>query len=69
MASLEDIFTPPRSRFKFVCDRCGSLSIRIADPGRSPLNTPVECARCGAVRGTLGELHELARQGSDQFEF
>jgi ribosomal protein L37E len=69
MPSLEDTFTRRRSRFKFVCERCGSLSIKVTDPVTSPLTTPVECARCGAVRGTLGELHELARRSSDLFEF
>jgi hypothetical protein len=52
-----------------VVERCGSLSIEVADPVTSPSTTLVECARCGAVRGTLGELHELARLSSDLFEF
>ncbi len=69
MTSVERIFCRQRPRFKFVCESCGSLSIKVADPVTSPLTTLVECARCGAVRGTLGELHELARQSSDLFEF
>jgi ribosomal protein L37E len=69
MTSVEQTFTRQQSRFKFVCERCGSLSIKVADPVTSPLTTVVECARCGAVRGTLGELHDLARRSSDLFEF
>src|SRR5882762_3460387 len=29
----------------------------------------VRCGRCNAVRGTLEELHDLARRGNDVFEF
>ena len=69
MTSVEDTFAGERPRFKFVCEGCGSLSIKVADPLTSPSTTPVVCARCGAVRGTLGELHELAQRSSDLFEF
>jgi hypothetical protein len=69
MTNVEDTFTGQRSRFKFVCERCGSLSIKVADPATSPLTTLVACARCNAVRGTLGDLHELARRSADPFEF
>jgi hypothetical protein len=56
-------------RFKIVCDECGSLSIRVADPANSPAVTLVQCGRCSAVRGTLGDLHDLARRGTELFEF
>jgi|GEM_PF-1007801 hypothetical protein len=55
--------------FRIVCDRCGGLSIKMADPTKSPATALVQCARCNAVRGTLGELHDLARRGHDVFEF
>ena len=55
--------------FKTVCQECGSLSIKVADPINAPGATPVQCGRCGAVRGTLEELHDLARRGDDVFEF
>jgi hypothetical protein len=55
--------------FRFVCDRCGGLPIKMVDPVKSPATTVVQCARCDAVRGTLGELHELARRSTDVFEF
>ena len=55
--------------FRVVCDHCGGFSIRIADPAKSPATALVQCARCDAVRGTLGDLHELARRSTDVFEF
>jgi hypothetical protein len=58
-----------RVGFRVVCDQCGGLSIKIADPVKSPATAPVQCARCDAVRGTLGDLHELARRSTDDFEF
>jgi hypothetical protein len=58
-----------RPGFKTVCQECGSLSIKVADPVNAPGATPVQCGRCGAVRGTLAELHDLARRGDDVFEF
>lgn len=56
-------------RFKVVCEACGSLSIKVADPANAPASTPVHCGRCNAVRGTLGELQDMARRGTDSFEF
>jgi hypothetical protein len=58
-----------RSHFKIVCEDCGSLSIKVADPANSPDTTVVQCGRCGAVRGTLADLHVLARSSHDIFEF
>ena len=55
--------------FRIVCDCCGSLSIRIADPATSPASALVQCRGCDAVRGTLGDLQDLARRGTDVFEF
>ena len=55
--------------FRLVCDRCGGLAIKIADPTKSSDSTPVQCRGCDAVRGTLGELHDLARRATDVFEF
>jgi hypothetical protein len=62
---------PPRERpgFKVVCSNCGSLSIKVADRVHATDNTPVECARCGAIRGTLGGLRDLALRSGDIFEF
>lgn len=58
-----------RSEFKIVCDNCGSLSIKVAKPVDAPGTTPVQCGRCGAIRGTLADLHELALRSRDVFEF
>jgi predicted nucleic acid-binding Zn ribbon protein len=57
-------------KFKFVCDACGSLTIRVDHADRAPETTIVECGRCNAPRGTLATLRDLARLGpSDLFEF
>ena len=58
-----------RSGFKIVCNNCGSLSIKVADAVNAPSTTPVQCGRCGAIRGTLADLHHLALRGGDIFEF
>jgi hypothetical protein len=58
-----------QSGFKVVCCQCGSLSIKMADFANAPAETKIECGRCTAVRGTLAELHVLARTGNDSFEF
>jgi hypothetical protein len=61
---------PGRSAgFRMVCDCCGGLSIRMADPTKSAASTPVQCGGCDAVRGTVGELQDLARRATDVFEF
>jgi hypothetical protein len=66
MASLENTLG---QRFKIVCWDCGSLSIKVANPANSPAAALVHCGRCSAVRGTLGDLHDLARRGTELFEF
>jgi hypothetical protein len=63
MVSAEDTAARKRSRFKIVCEDCASLSIKVADPANSPNATLVRCGRCNAARGTLEELHDLARRG------
>jgi hypothetical protein len=69
MTGIEDTATQQRSRFKVVCEDCGGLSIKVEDPANSPATVLVRCGRCNAVRGTLAELHEMARQSTDSFEF
>jgi uncharacterized Zn finger protein len=62
--------TGERQGFKVVCESCGSLSIRAGGHVTDAPDTAlVECGRCGAVRGTLADLHVLARSGHDLFEF
>jgi hypothetical protein len=39
--------------FKFVCEVCGSLTIKIAHPVQAPGTTIVECGRYNSPRGTL----------------
>lgn len=59
--------TVERTGFKIICDACGGLSIKQAD--RVDPASAIQCGRCKAVRGTLAELHDLARRGKDVFEF
>ena len=55
--------------FKIICTDCGSLAIKVADPAHASGDTVIECRRCNAVRGTVADLHILARRGRDLFEF
>jgi len=55
--------------FKIVCTDCGSLSIKLTDPANASDDSIVECRRCSAVRGTMADLHVLARRSRDLFEF
>lgn len=58
-----------RSQLKIVCEACGSLAIKAINPASQPELTKIYCRRCNAVRGTLADLHELARRSADVFEF
>jgi hypothetical protein len=62
---------PPRERpgLKVVCEECGNLSIKAIEPASAPDLAKIHCRRCNAVRGTLADLHELARRSADVFEF
>ncbi|WP_407170157.1 hypothetical protein [Bradyrhizobium sp. ORS 111] len=55
--------------FKIICTDCGSLSIKPTDPVHASDDTLIECRQCSAVRGTVADLHVLARRGRDLFEF
>ena len=55
--------------FKVVCDHCGSLSIKLMVPADETSTTTIRCGKCGAARGTMAELQELARRGTNIFEF
>lgn len=57
------------SGFKVICSECGSLSIKLGDPAQASGDTIIACGRCNAVRGTMAELHVLARHSRDVFEF
>jgi hypothetical protein len=69
MMNLAEHASGERTGFRVVCVDCGGLSIKIANPAKSPVTANVKFARCDAVRGTLGDLHELARRSTDDFEF
>jgi hypothetical protein len=46
--------------FRLVCDDCGSLTIKIENPEGASREAIVYCGRCGASRGSLGGLRDLA---------
>jgi hypothetical protein len=58
-----------RPGLKVVCEECGNLSIKPIDLVSAPDLAKIHCRRCNAVRGTLADLHELARRSADVFEF
>ena len=69
MLKVDDVSDLERCSFKVVCEDCGSLSIKLENPERAPGNAQIRCSGCGAVRGTLADLRDLARRGNGQFEF
>jgi hypothetical protein len=46
--------------FQMVCGDCGSLAITIENPVSASRKTIVYCGECGASRGTVGALRDLA---------
>jgi hypothetical protein len=57
MSKMMDICPP----FQLVCAGCDALGIMIENDAESaPSATPIRCRGCGAVRGTLGGLRNLA---------
>ncbi len=46
--------------FQMVCGDCGSLGIRIENPESASRQEIVCCRGCGAPRGTVGALRDLA---------
>ena len=46
--------------FQMVCCDCGGLAIIIEDPVSASRETIVQCGGCGASRGTVGGLRDLA---------
>jgi hypothetical protein len=46
--------------FQIVCANCGCLSIRIEEPLQSSREEIVYCGDCGASRGSVGALRDMA---------
>ena len=57
------------TNLKVVCEACGDLSIKAADLANAPDSAEIRCRRCNAIRGTVADLHELARRSTGEFEF
>jgi hypothetical protein len=49
-----------RPRFQLVCVNCDALGIVLDYAEGAPSSTPIKCRDCGALRGTLGDLRNLA---------
>jgi hypothetical protein len=49
-----------RPAFQLVCINCDALGIVLDYAEGAPLSTPIKCSYCGAPRGTLGDLRNLA---------
>ncbi len=50
--------------FQIVCVECGCLAIIIEDPVKASREAIVYCGDCGASRGTVGALRDLAVRSS-----
>ena len=48
------------AEFQMVCGECGSLTIKIENPESASREAIVYCGHCGASRGTMGGLRDLA---------
>lgn len=46
--------------FEMECADCGSLAVKIENPELASREAIVYCADCGASRGTVGALRDLA---------
>ena len=46
--------------FQIVCGKCGGLAVKIENPERASRETIVYCRDCGASRGTMGGLRNVA---------
>jgi hypothetical protein len=56
--------------FHLVCASCDALGIVIENDAESAsLATPIRCRNCGAVRGTLGGLRDLALSEPHDIDF
>jgi hypothetical protein len=49
-----------KADFQIICSKCGCLAIRIEDPVSASREATVYCGDCGASRGTVGALRDLA---------
>jgi hypothetical protein len=52
--------------FKLVCDACGSLTIKVANPEGAPEATIVECGRCHSPRGNAGSPSRSRQAGTQR---
>jgi len=48
--------------FQMICGDCGNITIKIENPISASRETIVHCGECGASRGTIGALRDLAER-------
>lgn len=46
--------------FQIICGDCGSLAVKIENPESPSREAIVYCGDCGASRGTMGALRDMA---------
>jgi hypothetical protein len=46
--------------FQIVCNNCGGLAVKIENPVQASRESAVYCSDCGASRGSMGGLRDLA---------
>jgi len=65
MSELPHMLDAPLSTigpaFQIQCVACDGLGIVFECTENAPSTTPINCRHCGALRGTLGDLRELAK--------
>jgi hypothetical protein len=54
-------------QYQTVCESCSSIGIHLESGEGAPSSMQISCRGCGAPRGTLGALRQLARTGSEEF--
>ena len=54
------MFHNTRPSFTMVCENCDHVGVQIDLAENAPSSTPVLCAKCKYLRGTLGDLRALS---------
>lgn len=53
-------------QYQAICESCSSIGIHFESGEGAPASMQISCRRCGAPRGTLGALRQLALAGSKE---
>jgi hypothetical protein len=58
---IESQATTANPGFRIQCTSCDGLGITFDCTENAPSSTQINCRHCGAPRGTLGSLREMAK--------